>query len=381
MTVDRLMGRLLLRPGHSPSVVCERPMIGAALLGRLTAGRRAALLPGLLATVFTLGAQVQHSTAARAVKAALGLHAGHTADAISTRRDALVIAMHTAREHLQRLALDWPTLVMAETEPPTPAWLRNAPVMVLPASAAGPGEASLQAAAVALPGWLERHLLGMPPARWLQAWHAERGDWLRRWCADRDHPVPRWLHRVRGDAQSVAWPCRALDVLHDAALPTDGLHALGAALAADAHFAEQPQWQGAPAETGSWTRAGRSEPVLTLWDRLGARLADLARIADGVPLAFGALALGDGQGLAWTEMSRGLLVHWVQLEDGERQPDTARAARYHVLAPTEWNFHPAGAFARLLAGNALNEVQARLAAATLDPCIEFSVDHGATQRA
>jgi hypothetical protein len=366
MTIDSLVGRLVLRPGGTPSVACERPMVGPALLGRLTEGRRAVLLPDLLATVFTLCADAQRSTARRAVAAALGL--GIKAEDVA--RDRLAIAMHVAREHLQRFALDMPTL-SGSTAAASVGWLRDAPVMALPAFTTGPGEQALRAAASALPGWLERRLFGMPPARWLEGWRAGAGDWLTRWSAERDHPVAQWLASVGPAARPITWSSPALDVLAEG---DAGLRTLGAALAGTPHFAERPLWRGAPAETGPWTRHGQVEPVATAWDRLGARLAELARLALGERLALGALTLGDGEGLAWTEMSRGLLMHWVRLEPGERDSSTARAARYQVLAPTEWNFHPEGAFAQWLQRGTPDASAVRLAAATLDPCLAYGIE-------
>ena len=61
-------------------------------------------------------------------------------------------------------------------------------------------------------------------------------------------------------------------------------------------------------------------------------------------------------------------------QPGARSADTARVARVHVLAPTEWNFHAEGAFARWLATGHATTAQVRLAAATLDPCLSFSID-------
>jgi hypothetical protein len=210
----------------------------------------------------------------------------------------------------------------------------------------------------------------MPVADWLTAWQAERGAWLARWSSTHQHPVTTWLCAVREEAQALAWPCRPLDTL---AAGEAGLLELAAALAADPGFAERPLWHGATAETGPWTRTGHPDPVSTAWDRFGARLADLARAASGVPLASGALAVRPGEGLAWTEMSRGLLVHWIQLEPGDSSSGNARAARYHVLAPTEWNFHADGAFARMLAAHSRSPSRVRLAAAALDPCLAFEV--------
>ena len=360
MSVEHLAGRLLLCPQGAPAVVCERPMVGAALLGRLTAGRRAVLLPDLLAGVFSLCADAQRSTARRAVKAALGFADGD-ADAA---RDRLALTAHVACEHLQRFALDLPAHTGAGGDV---GWMRDAPVTALPSITTGPGEQALRHALQALPGWLERRLFGQGCAEWLAGWQAEGGAWLARWCACGGHPVTRWLAQVQADAHAAAWHCRALDLLDD---PQEGMREVAEALRESPGYGERPLWQGEPAETGPWTRQGADEGVYTAWDRLGARLAELAALASGQPLALGALTLAGGEGIAWTEMSRGLLVHWVRLAPGSGEP-TVQDCR--VLAPTEWNFHPEGLFARWLAGAPRAPATVRLAAAALDPCIAFTV--------
>lgn len=79
-------------------------------------------------------------------------------------------------------------------------------------------------------------------------------------------------------------------------------------------------------------------------------------------------SLGDGQAIAWCEMARGLLLHWLQL-DGE-----GAVAQYRVRAPTEWNFHPQGALALALAACAPQDVvAAQTLAAAFAPCVECSV--------
>lgn len=367
MSLDALAGRLRIRPSRLPAVVCERPMVTQALLDRVTTDRRAALLPDLLATLFTVCAQAQRSTARRAVLAALGL-ADPPADAA---RDLLAIGLHVAREHLQRLAFDLPTHVAVDAAPADVGWLRDAPVMGLPVSPTAYDLGALQAAAAALPGWLGRRLFGRDPVEWLVGWRDGGGDWLADWCAGHDHPATRWLDAVRDDARRIAWPCEPLPV---AAADEGTLRRLAVEIDTRAGFAERPLWNGAPAETGPWTRRAESDRVATAWDRLGSRLADLARIACGRMPAIGSLAVADGEGLAWTEMSRGLLMHWVRLAPGERDPGTARADRYRVVAPTEWNFHPDGAFSRWVAGAGLDARALRLATATLDPCVGFVVE-------
>jgi hypothetical protein len=365
--LDAVAGRLTLRPGRMPSLACERPVLGPALLGRLTRGRRAAMLPDLLGSLFTLCAHAHRLTARRAVLAACGRPVAEA----ERRRDALAIGLHAAREHLQRLAIDWPRLGAVDAGDAA-RWIRDAPVIAMAAALSPQQEALWRDAATALPQWLERRLFGMAPSDWLVRWRAEQGDWLDRWSQQHPHPVTHVLRAVRPQAQSLRWRSVPLDVTaHGEA----GWRELAAAIAADPGFAGRPLWQGAPAETGPWTRQGANEPMDSAWDRLGARLADLARIAAGTGLACGALRLAAGEAIAWTEMSRGLLVHWVQLEGGDPDPAVSRAQRVHVLAPTEWNFHPDGAFARWLAAcrSEVDDPAVRLAAMALDPCLAFTI--------
>jgi len=368
--VDLLAGRLTLAPKAAVPITCERPMVGATLMRRLTEGRRAGLLPELVGSIFTLCASAQRSTSRRAITAALGLK---DAD-VGRGPDRRLVDLSTAREHLQRFALDLPRLLPRAGIALDPGWLRDAPVLSLPVAGATPG--ALQSAAAALPGWLERRLFGIAPASWLQRWRVDPSAWLAEWAEGSTHPLGRWLNAVRADAQALVLPCRPLGLLQEG---EEGLRRFAAVLDGDPDFAERPTWHGQPAETGPWTRVARGQEASlagSVWVRLGARLADLAAIAGegaGPPLACGALPIAPGEGIAWTEMSRGLLMHWVRLEEGARQPDTARVALYRVLAPTEWNFHPQGALGGALAEGRLDADAARLAALALDPCISFQI--------
>jgi Ni,Fe-hydrogenase I large subunit len=174
---------------------------------------------------------------------------------------------------------------------------------------------------------------------------------------------------------------RALDVLSDdAPLQEAGLRQLGRALAQDADFAQYPTWLGQAAETGAWTRLRhrRQQTAHSAWTRMSARWLELLELAAADPevaaqdgstlLVSGALHLAEGQALAWCEMARGLLLHWVQLDaDGAVQD-------YRVLAPTEWNFHPGGALAQAVAALPADAVTtARTLAAAYDPCVLCTV--------
>lgn len=159
----------------------------------------------------------------------------------------------------------------------------------------------------------------------------------------------------------------------------------GASWEALARFAAAPALADGPRETGVVARWQADPLVAGLWAegrrpaaRLAARCLDLATLApsleDGAcPAAWiDAVPLGPDIGLARVETARGPLLHLVQVREGH-------IAHYVMVAPTEWNFHPAGPFVRDLAGLAAGsrgeaERLAREVALSLDPCVtlEFS---------
>jgi coenzyme F420-reducing hydrogenase alpha subunit len=81
-------------------------------------------------------------------------------------------------------------------------------------------------------------------------------------------------------------------------------------------------------------------------------------------------------GLGASSAARGLLVHRVALLG---EADRATIADYRILAPTEWNFHPAGVVATALSelGERIEldapqlEARARLVVTAVDPCVDY----------
>ena len=144
-------------------------------------------------------------------------------------------------------------------------------------------------------------------------------------------------------------------------------------LAADAGFAERPDIDGVPALNLPGNLPGETPPTLSAEALLASRAAAAMRTAetlasddaDDMPTP---IAAHEGCGLAWT--ARGLLAHWVRLEQG-------RIADWRAVAPTEWNFHPQGALAQALtglpAGPQLKAAAERLVCA-LDPCVPWRVE-------
>ena len=372
---DMLSGQYQLRPGTSPGIVGQRPVLGAGRLGRLLQGQRGEQVGRTLSSVFTLCAHAHRRCSA------LALGAAESPQAAPERQAPVLLYLETARDHLRSIALDWPQRL---SEPGVDAkrmdWLRGCPLPLASARPVTDDDVAWQTLG-ALRNWLETAVLKEDALSWLQV--CNEPDALVRWCqtqADRLVPA-RCLLAWHPVAHTLRPPLRVLDVLSDDAVRQEaGLRQLGHALAQDADFAQRPSWLRQPAETGAWTRLRhrQEQTAHSAWTRMSARWLELVELAAAEPnvaeqrrapvLASGALHLGTGQALAWCEMARGLLLHWVQLDANGAVQD------YRVLAPTEWNFHPQGALACAVAALPADAVStARTLAAAYDPCVLCTV--------
>ncbi len=148
-------------------------------------------------------------------------------------------------------------------------------------------------------------------------------------------------------------------------------------------FSRAPQLSGRCVETGASARRASVDFTNTLAGRLASRFKDMAATLDAIAaLIKGAsahenLVVGKraeaGQGFAAVDSARGRLYHRLRLDSA------GRIADYGILAPTEWNFHPEGPFARFLRGGRIGTGAAarrrveRLAF-VFDPCISVSVE-------
>ena len=343
-----LAGHFVLQPGQSAAIVGTRPIAAAGLLSQLLKGQHFAGAQARLGHVFTLCAHAHQRACALAFATARA-----TQD-IAPLPLAL-LRWETARDHLRSIALEWPQR-LGEPSLQTAAmeWLRTCPLPMT--GTPQPSVPAVWASLAALRDWLAEDACF--PAQCLARWHAKGKDLV----------VPlRAFHVLSDDAATQQWRLRQL----------------GQAIASDPGFTQHPQWLGACAESGPWTRLRHAhQPTSALpasaWTRLEARwqeLQDIAaapRLPDDAThdplLSSGALNLGAGQAIAWCEMARGLLLHWVQLDS------LGAVAQYRVLAPTEWNFHPQGALALALAARAPQDVAAaQTLAAAFDPCVACNV--------
>jgi len=303
------------------------------LAAQLLQGRPVAEAISLVPRLFSLCGVAQGAAARLATTAAQEGDCATIAEAL--RRE---VAREAIGEHLWRLLLDWPALSgRAQEKEEFLRWRKRLLAVKTPQ---------------------EEALLAQDLLQWLPSL-AEFP------CSERAVTAP---------AQLLPW--------RDAA----GWAAAGI----DAAFAAKPTLAGQPAETGALARRAENvavSPLLTAGRRVAARLA--ARRAD---LEFLTQALlepsllcgwldgasaGDGVGVARVETARGLLLHLTQVKDG-------RVEAYVIVAPTEWNFHPQGAFVGEIVGSPAAtrdeaEMLARRLTLSLDPCVSYEVvveEHG-----
>ena len=350
-------------------------------------------------SLFSLCATAQAQACASACEQALGL----TACAAIVRRRASLLRAETVKEHLWRLLLDWPrALGAAPARTPMAtamrAYLALRGVLTREADPFVPGAELSRVAAGSVSDQARphmqvlaqaaaEHVFGGPPARWRRGVR-DRGAFAT-WAAAAGAVAARPVQRVmRADLASLGQnPGR--DIVEP--LPASAMPDLSAALSgADADgFVAVPSWQGRPCETTPFARCRDRALIVDLvaqhgnglLPRLAALLLELAdalialnappeRPPRSVPVA----GAGIGVGLGAADAARGLLVHRVEVADG-------RVMRYHILAPTEWNFHPAGAFVSCLAGSDLGRLRddaelkrrAALYVTAVDPCVAYAL--------
>jgi len=351
MTPDAEL-RLRLRLQHGRIAAVAVASTRFELPARLTAGRTADEVAHTIPRLFSLCAHAQGAAAAAALDAA----GGHTVAKDALRRRDAAVRHEAVVELMTRLLLDWPKTMGAQPDVVAVAQLRSAPAGLLADIA-------------------QRSIYGVAPRAWLALRSAQQ---IADWSVGSTTQPALLLGRLEREAGDLGQRAACL-------LPpvTDALlRELGARLHEQPGYARLPDWRGAPAETGALARHA-DHPLLraygcrhgtTVAARMLARLVDLAALLTDTPTAptVRSLALQPGLGIGAAETARGLLVHCAQLAGD-------RVLSYRILAPTEWNFHPAGSLALgLLQRVAETPEAARRDAAwlvqVLDPCVACRID-------
>jgi Ni,Fe-hydrogenase I large subunit len=347
----------------------RRPRVARTILP----GRTPDQAVGLVSTLFAICGRSQGVAAAAATEAARGREPSARLAAARERR----IVAETAHEHFWRVLIDWPRLAAREPDTPPMGAVRRA---LAPWLDATEGEAPVALAGVA--AIARQSVFGRDAGEWLAM--ATLGE-LEAWWLEGETPVAVVVADLMRAGPALGRSDVALlEPIGSAALA--GI--LEPALRAQDDFEEAPHWQGEARETGALAR-GRAHPLVaaaaSAWGHgLGARavarlveLALLVQVLAGHAQAeprHGASRMADGAGMSWVETARGLLVHRAQVED-------ARVADYRIVAPTEWNFHPRGAFVNGAMGLAADTPQAlrhqaSWLVASLDPCVAWRVEVG-----
>lgn len=340
--------------------------------GRLSPGRPAARLPDMLGALFSLCGHAHRRCATLAVTAAQG------SDVDLGQAARLEHAQQTLREHLRCLYLDWPRQWAPAALPQDRPEALGA--LLATCSLFSAGRADRQQ----LVPWLETHLTGVPLPHWLAAWEADPQQATAAWCERAATAPARWLLASGAAGELVLPSVAALQLQGDA----QALRHWAADLQrAGSAMTREPVWRGHCAETGLWTRLNEAHTTRlnTPGLRLAARVAEIVRLAlpsqsgraGGAWLDMGVLPLGPGRALAWLEMSRGLLMHQVQLAG---TGEAAQVAACQVVAPTEWNCHPEGAVARVLErwqpspSPSVSAQALAVVMAAYDPCVPYTLE-------
>lgn len=314
----------------------------------------ARLLPGL----FAVCGEAQGVACRFALEAALGI----MIDDDVRRERRLRIVGEGLREHFLRIVVDWAAL---QGEAPDREALRAIGAHVAAMRAATPGAAGRLAAFVR-DTVLGDSFAGLDDEAAFAAWAAGRQTVAQRLVA---HVIDA------GFADSGATEPAVLPALGD-----------GGATAFPAGDRD-PSDAGPPYETTAFAEA-RSAPIVAalearhgagLLARLAARLVAIAALAGEAVALAGAGRSGDapdlfqrkaeGTGIGEVGTARGRLRHFVEVADG-------RVRRYHIAAPTDWNFSPAGPVRAALSaiagdGRGRIEERARLMIGAFDPCVDY----------
>lgn len=308
--------------------------------------------------LFSVCGRAQGAAAGAALQAA---QQGGAAVSVSVER---MIVCEAMQEHLWRVMLDWLKLLgLAQQEQKFAGWYAMLRKI-------GSGEVEMS---VFLQEF-ERDGLGMPLVDW-------RG-------LDSYHELQTWFRKAHSP---VAQLLSALVGLEHGRHSMGKMRLLPAWTAAeaqqacagrwDADFSARPDWSGAAAETGAWAYYP-DDPLLRdvlrhggpgSMGRLLARIRDVVEMADGgAAKRLDMTSPAAGEGIAVVRTARGLLMHHVRLA-------AEKVTEYEIVAPTEWNFHPAGAFVQDMIGLAERDAEklrqlAHIEALSLDPCVVYEVE-------
>ncbi|MDD5273500.1 MAG: Ni,Fe-hydrogenase I large subunit [Methylovulum sp.] len=343
-----------------------------------------------VALLFTLCGNAQAYTALLACRAALGLEADPVSD---TARDILV-QLETLREHAWRILLDWPGFIgQIPDKKPLAALLKFDTLF-------------------------KRHLFRHGEAFNLDSRPDTDTVQLRRLIDELETLTDTAIfnggladfQRLRTETQLQVWlrqsnalPAKLLADVYGRGWAAAGQNGVACLPPLDAQtwlrytrqqdltaFSRTPHWQGRCFETTGLNRQVSRPLMLELQGRYGnglivrlvGRLLEVANTPSRLrrlvpdskdPRFFTAHSIGrDGHALAQIQAARGLLIHRLVLRQ-------KKVYDYHIIAPTEWNFHPEGVVAQSLLHLKPSppdelRLQAEFLVNAIDPCVRHTLN-------
>lgn len=384
-------GRIAIELSWSPPNVTDVRLTSsrATEICRVFAGKSVAQALQLTPMLFSLCGRAQAIAGLGAVEPAMQKRV----DSTTRRVREWLVRTESAQEYLWRLLIDLPRLFELAPAMEALAAVRQAiqkswaPLIGSGAwlqpggSLTMPDEEARRRVVEEFTGCLEAQVLGCPVAEWRTV---DQCETFEHWLTRHTGVIGEALRQVRRQSAVRAERIECLPAAHHSGWVDE----IAESLVSLDTFAAAPLWRGRCCETGALAQVWEHPLIQSLIDagedirltRLVARLVALGDLAqrlastgsedDGEPCLGGA-ASGENSGYGWVETARGLLLHQVELE-GES------VARYRILAPTEWNFHPDGPLKRelgkLTAGDEASlRQQAELSVLALDPCVAFEV--------
>lgn len=335
------------------NILLARPQAFSLLIGK-----KPEVVKQLVPMLFSLCANAQGIAAEVAMNAAIGIEINDS----ERNRLAFRVKQEIVAEHAWRLLLDWPKALgrIPVLERQCAQYRR----LILAATDHVAFKSNMTEMWVSLMQLPAQVFLAMTVNEW--------SCWLQETTA----PMALLLKRLQGLEISSK---QTVDLLPATTAKDWGL-ADGALMSSE--FCRNPDRQGQVLQTGVLVRRGHFHLVSSLVTqgllveaRLLAKVVELAvwvtQYEDAAVDWVDAGQIETGVGVARVETSRGTLVHQVRLEG-----DVVR--EYAILAPTEWNFHPQGAFTQEIKSmvskdNSIVE-RAKILALSLDPCVAFEVE-------
>jgi len=367
-------------------IASQRPVLAQKMLE----GKDASEVPSLVSMVYRLCGRAQTFASAMALEQAMGNSASEEAMEVRLQ----LVRMEVIREHLWRILLSWPKLMdmpsqgdlMKQVLTFDKDWAstldgqNNIFQLGSSCSMVGPAMEKSKASKVAIlcGTFLKEHVFFMSP----QTFYACHDvDQLLLWAQYTQTGAARFIHMlIQQEMADIGQASvNVLPELDEAWL----IQKLGGA---DAElFVSRPSVGETTYETTPLSRQFEHPLIQAVMNKFGHGLlarfvAVLLEVAETfIDLVDSLLQTKDllvqspqrRDGLGFVEAARGRLIHHVALENDE-------VKTYHIIAPTEWNFHPNGvlksALQQLKGDIQSIEKQAGLLIHAMDPCVQFTLD-------